>query len=161
MNCSTLVFPVLHYLLEFAQIHVRWVGDALTISYSVSTFSFCLQSFPVSGSFPVSRLFTSGGQCMELQFSINSSSEYWGLISFRMDCFDLPAVQRTLKSLLDTFMNHSFIMPEGLGSLNEAMSRDTQDRRVIVDSSDKTWFSGGRNGKPFQYPCHKNPMNRF
>ena len=34
-----------------------------TISSSVTTaFSFCLQSFPASGSFPVSQLFTSGGQ---------------------------------------------------------------------------------------------------
>ena len=34
----------------------------LTISSSVTLFSFCLQSFPASGSFPMSRLFTSGGQ---------------------------------------------------------------------------------------------------
>ena len=34
----------------------------LTISSSVSPFSFCLQSFPASGSFPVSQLFASGGQ---------------------------------------------------------------------------------------------------
>ena len=33
-----------------------------TISFSATLFSFCLQSFPASGSFPVSRLFTSGGQ---------------------------------------------------------------------------------------------------
>ena len=37
-------------------------------------------------------------------FSINSSNEYLGLISFRMDWFDLLAVQRTLKSLL---LHHS------------------------------------------------------
>ena len=29
MNCNTPVFPVLHCLLEFAQIHVRGVGDAI------------------------------------------------------------------------------------------------------------------------------------
>ena len=33
-------------------------------------------------------------------FSISPSNEYSGLISFRMDCFDLLAVQGTLKSLL-------------------------------------------------------------
>ena len=33
-----------------------------TISSSVVSFSFCLQSFPASGSFPMSQLFTSGGQ---------------------------------------------------------------------------------------------------
>ena len=35
-----------------------------------------------------------------LSFSISPSNEYSGLISFRMDWLDLPAVQRTLKSLL-------------------------------------------------------------
>ena len=35
-----------------------------------------------------------------ISFSISPSNEYSGLISFRMDCFDLPAVQGTLKSLL-------------------------------------------------------------
>ena len=34
----------------------------LTISSSVTLFSFCLQSFPASGSFPMSQLFPSGGQ---------------------------------------------------------------------------------------------------
>ena len=70
-----------------------------TISSSVSSFSFCLQSFPASVSFPVSQFFTSGGQRLELSFSISPSNEYLGLISFRIDWFDL-AVQRTLKSLL-------------------------------------------------------------
>ena len=60
MDCSTPGFPVLHYLLEFAQIHVHWVGD--TILPSAACFSFCLQSFQSSGSFPVSQLFASGGQ---------------------------------------------------------------------------------------------------
>ena len=31
--------------------------------------------------------------------------------------------------------------------------------RFIVKSSDKTWSSGGGNGKPLQYSCYKNPMN--
>ena len=48
---------------EFAQIHVRWVSDAiLTISSSAVFFSFCFLSFPPSGSLPMSWLFVSGGQ---------------------------------------------------------------------------------------------------
>ena len=67
MNCSTPGFPALHYLLEFAQTHVRWVNDAMSASHSlVAPFSSCLQSFPSSGSFPVSRLFTSGGQSIRV-----------------------------------------------------------------------------------------------
>ena len=37
--------------------------------------------------------------------------------------------------------------------------RATQDRRVTVESSDKTWSTGEGNGKPFQYSCLENPMN--
>ena len=60
----------------------------------------CLQSFPASGSFPVSQFFASGGQSIKASVSaINPTSEYSGLMSFRIDWFDLLAVQGTLKSL--------------------------------------------------------------
>ena len=36
MNISTPHFPVLHYLLEFAQTHVHWVGDAIQLSHPLS-----------------------------------------------------------------------------------------------------------------------------
>ena len=68
-----------------------------TISSSVVSFS-CLQSFPVSGSFMRSRPFTSDGQ--SFSFSTSPSNEYSGLISFRIDWFDLLGVQGTLKSLV-------------------------------------------------------------
>ena len=70
------------------------------ISSSVVPFSSCLQSFPASGSFPRSQCFTSGVESIAFSFSISPFIEYSGLISFRIDCFDLLAVQRTLKSLL-------------------------------------------------------------
>ena len=67
-----------------------------TISSSVIPFSSRLQSFPVSGSFQMSQFFTSGGQKFwSFSFSISPSSEYSGLISFRMDWLDLHAVQET------------------------------------------------------------------
>ena len=64
MDCSMSGFSVFYHLPEFAQTHVHWVSDAIhpTISSSVAPFSFCLQSFPASGSFPISQFFTSGGQ---------------------------------------------------------------------------------------------------
>ena len=64
MNHSMPSFPVLQYLLESAQTHVHWVSDAiqLVISSSVTPFSSCLQSFPASGSFPMSWFFTLCGQ---------------------------------------------------------------------------------------------------
>ena len=48
MDYSTPGFPVLHYHLEFAQIHVHWVCEKnyLMISSSAALFSFCLQFFP-------------------------------------------------------------------------------------------------------------------
>ena len=63
IDCSIPGFLILHYLPEFAQTHVHWVGDAIQPSHPLSSpFSSCPQSFPGSGSFPISRLFTSGGQ---------------------------------------------------------------------------------------------------
>ena len=92
MNRSTPGLPVHHQLLEFTQTHVHWCHPAI---------SSCPQSLPESGSFPVSQFFTSGGHRIgSFSFSISPSNEYSGLISFRMDWWDLLAVQGTLKSLL-------------------------------------------------------------
>ena len=62
MNCSLPSLPVHHQLLEPTQTHIHWVGDAIRPSHPVIPFSSCPQSFPSSGSFPMSQLFTSGGQ---------------------------------------------------------------------------------------------------
>ena len=37
--------------------------------------------------------------------------------------------------------------------------RATQDRQVMVESSDKMWTSGERNDQPIQYSFLDNPMN--
>ena len=60
--CSIPGSSVFHCLLEFAQNHVHWVGDASSSLILCNPLSFCLQSFLASGSFPVSRCFASGGQ---------------------------------------------------------------------------------------------------
>jgi len=66
-----------------------------------SSFSYCLQSFPASGCFPMSQFFASGGQSIGVSASASvPSNEYSGLISFRMDWLDVLAVLGTLKSLL-------------------------------------------------------------
>ena len=64
MDGSMTGFPVLHYLPDRVcsnSCPLNWWGY-LTISSSATLFSFCLQSFPASGSFPISQLSTSGGQ---------------------------------------------------------------------------------------------------
>ena len=74
--------------------------DCTNISSSVIPFSSCLQSFPASGSFPVSLLFPSGGQRIGASASASVLPIHSGLIFFRMDWLDLLGVQGTLKSLL-------------------------------------------------------------
>ena len=71
-----------------------------TISISVSASSSCSQSFPVSDSFPMSWLFVSVAKVVVLHLCISLSNEYSGLISFRIDRFDLLAAQGTLKNSL-------------------------------------------------------------
>ena len=68
-------------------------------------FSSHLQSFPASGPFPMSWLFTSGGQVLEFQLRasvlpMKIQDSQWILISFKMDWLDLLAVQGTLETLL-------------------------------------------------------------
>ena len=67
MNHSTPGLPVHHQLLESTQTHVHQVGDA--ISSSAIPFSSCPQSFPESGSFPMSQLFAWGGQSIGVSAS--------------------------------------------------------------------------------------------
>ena len=69
-----------------------------TISPSVVPISSRLQSFPPLGSFPLSQLFASCGQIVG-SFSISPSSEYSGLIFFRIDWFYLLAIQGTAVAL--------------------------------------------------------------
>ena len=70
MDCSTPGFPVHRHLPEITKTHVNWVGDTIQpSSSSVIPFSSCLQSFPASGSFPMSQFFTSGAQSIGVSAS--------------------------------------------------------------------------------------------
>ena len=85
---------------------------------SVIPFSSCLQSFPASGSFLIeSALCIRWPKYWSFSFSISPSNEYSGLISFRIDWFDLLAVLGTLRSLLQhhsskasIFWHSAFVM---------------------------------------------------
>ena len=101
MNCSTTGFPVLHYLPEFAQTHVHWVDDAIQLSHLLSSPSHLASVFPSIRVFPSeSVLRVMWPNYWSFIVNISPSSEYSGLISFRIDWFDLLVVQGTLKSLL-------------------------------------------------------------
>ena len=104
MDCSMPGFPVLHHLPELAQTHGHWVGDDIQpscplLSPSPPVFNLSQNQglfWWISSSHQVAKV---------LSFSISPSSGYSGLISFRIDWFDLLAIQGTLKSLLQ---HHSF-----------------------------------------------------
>ena len=111
MDCSMLAFPVLHCLPKFAQSHIHWVGDAIQPSHSLSS--------PSPPAFNLSKhqgLFQWVGSLHQVakywrfSFSISPSSDYSGLISFKIDLFDLPEVQGTLKSLLQHHTSKASIL---------------------------------------------------
>ena len=132
MDRSTPGLPVHHQLQEFTQTHVRWVSDAIQPSHPVIPFSSYLQSFPASGSFQMSELFTSGGQSIAVSVSTSvlpmntqdwSPSGWTGWISLQSKglsrVFSNTAVQKyhslvlnflhspTLTSIHDYWKNHS------------------------------------------------------
>ena len=86
--------------LKFTQTHPLSQWCHPTISFSVVPFSSHLQYFQASGSFQMSQFFTSGSQSTGVSASTSVLPMNTGLISFRIDRFDLLAVQGTLKSLL-------------------------------------------------------------
>ena len=105
MNRSTPGLPVHHQLLEFTQTHVHQVSDAIQPSHPLSSPS------PPTSIFPSIRVFSNESalrirwpKYQSFRFSISPSNEYSRLISFRIDWFDLLAVQGALKSL---FQLHS------------------------------------------------------
>ena len=67
----------------------------------------------------MNQLFASVLECWSFNFSISSSNEYSGLISFRMDWLDLPAVQGTLKSLLQHHNSLSLFHVQHFVSAND------------------------------------------
>ena len=102
MDYSMPAFPVLHHLMEFAQIHVHWVSDAIQTSHPLVPLSPPpLTLSQHQGLFYESALCISS---LHYSVSISPSNEYSGLISFRIDWLDLLAVQGTFKSL---FQHHS------------------------------------------------------
>ena len=115
MDYSTPGFPVLHYLLKFAQTHVH---ESVMLS---NRLILCCPLLLLPSIFPSIRVFSSESDLSimwskywSFSFSASPSSEYSGLISFRIDSVDLLAVQGTLKSLPALtvihhyWKNHSF-----------------------------------------------------
>ena len=110
MNCSTPGFPVHHQLSKLAQTHVHQVSDTIQPSHLLSS------PTPPASIFPSIRIFSSESTLLmrwtkywSFSFSI-SSSEYSGLMSFRINWFDLLAVHVALKSLLQHHSSKASIL---------------------------------------------------
>ena len=111
MNRSTPGLPVHHQLPEFTQTHVHWVSDAIQPSHPLSS-----PSPPAPNPSQHQGLFQwvnsshEVAKVLEFSFNISPSNEHPELISFRMDWLDLPAVQETLKSLLQYHSSKASIL---------------------------------------------------
>ena len=103
MECSTPGFPVHHHswsILKHMPIELVMPSNHLIL---------CRPLFFLPSIFPSIRVFSNKSSLRirwpkywTFSFSISPSNEYSGLISFRVDCMDPLAVQRTLKSFLNT-----------------------------------------------------------
>ena len=104
-------FLVLHYRLEFAQTHFHWVNDAIQPCHPLLPPSPPAFNLPITKVFPNElALHVRWPKYWSFSFSISPSNEYSGRISFRIDWFDLLAVQGTLKSLLQHHSSKASIL---------------------------------------------------
>ena len=115
MDCSRPGFLVYHQFPELTQTYVHQVRDAIQPSHPLSSPSPLPP--PLPSIFPSIRFFSSESflhiwwpKYWDFSFSMSSSNEYSGLISFRIDWLDLLAVQGTLKSLLQHHSSKSPIL---------------------------------------------------
>ena len=175
MDCSMPGFYVLHYLLEFGQTHVlnQWFHP--TISSSFTPFSSCLQSFPASGSFPMSWLFASGGQIIGASVSASvlpMNIQGW----FPLDTGFLPLLSKNTQGS-SPGPQFKRINSLALSLLYGPALTTTYDywKTIALIGSDKEsaynvgdlgliprleWSSVGGHGNPLQYSCLKNSMDR-
>ena len=140
MPCSMPGLPVLLHLPEFAQVHVhcnQWCH--LAISSSEALFPFCPQSFPASGTLPVSHLFASNDQNTE-------ASALASVLPVNIQGWS-PLRLTGLISLLSK-------------GLSGVFSSSIVQRHQFFGILPILWHStGGENGKPPQCTCHENLMN--
>ena len=104
-------FPVHHQFPEIAQTHVQRVSDAIQPFHPLSSPSPLAFNFPQhQGFFQEVNSSHQVAKYWSFSFSISPPSEYSELISIRMDCMDLLAVQGTLKSLLQHHSSKASIL---------------------------------------------------
>ena len=99
--CDLIGLPVHHQLIEFTQIHVHWVSDAMQPYHPQLPLLLLPSIFPSIRVFSnESALHIMWPKYWSFSFSISPSNEHSGLISLRMDWLDILAVQGTLNPSL-------------------------------------------------------------
>ena len=105
MDCNT---PVPRHLLEFAQVHVLWISDAVQPSHPVTLFSSCLQSYPASGPFPKTCVYLQSSSLWHSRFSLLF---YLCDLSFLAASYYQPISKSSLQALpLSFYLQHHHLM---------------------------------------------------
>ena len=129
---SNSVIPVLHYLLKFAQIHARWVSDAIYVESVYTTLHQCIlhwfNSYYIEPFHPLPSLLLLPSIIPSITVFANESvlhirwPKYWSqlqhqsfqwifrTISFRIDWLDRLAAQGTLRSLLQHHISKASVL---------------------------------------------------
>ena len=169
-NCSVLSYSLQPHGLQHARLPCpsqspRVCSDSSplsqwchpTISLSLIPFSSCLQSFPASESFPVSQLFTSGGQIIGASASVLLMNiQGW----FPLGLADLISLQS--EELSRVFSNTTVWKHQFLGAQLPGGSDGKASAYNVGDpgSIPRLGRSPGEgNGNPLQYSCLENPMD--
>ena len=113
-------FLVLHYLPEFVQTHFHWVNDAIQPSHPLPPLLLLPSVFPSIMVFSIElALHIRWPKYWSFIFSINPSKEYWQLISFRIDWFDLLAVHPRVSQESSTAPQFKSIKSSALSFLHD------------------------------------------
>ena len=134
----------LSFIISWSLLKLMFIEPVMPSNHLIlfCPFSSCLQSFPASGSFPMSLHFASGGQCTGASISASvlpMNIQAW--FPFRINSFYLFAVPGMLQSLLQHHNSKASILQCSAFFMIQ--------------------FPGEGNGKPLQYSCLGNPMNRW
>ena len=173
MDFSTPRLPVLHYFLRFAQTHVHWFNDAIQASHPLSPpFPRGINLSQYQGLFQWVSCLHQVAKYWSFSFSISSSNEYSEFISFRVDWFDLFAVQGTLKSHLQFHRSKAsiFSVQPSLWSNSHIsmwlLEGGSDSKESACNAGDPGLIPGlGRspgegNSYSLQNSCLENPMDR-
>ena len=109
MHCSIPGFPILHYLLEFAQPHVHWVITMMPANHLI----LCCPLPLLPSIFPSIRVFSNKSvvrirwpEYWSFSFSISPSNEYWVLISYQDSLVWSPLIfPLTMKAVMSLLFN--------------------------------------------------------